>query len=98
MTDLFDYMPALGKTDTSREAAIKLIPKLPRMRKKVYDGFSVPSTASEVAKRVGISILSSRPRTTELQQQGLIEDTGERRENDWGNNEIVFQRVPNADT
>lgn len=93
MTDLFDYKPAFGKTDTSREAAIKLIPKLPRMRQAVYDGFTTPSTASEIARRVGMSILSSRPRTTELLQQGLIEDTGDRRENEWGNNEIVFKRV-----
>jgi hypothetical protein len=93
MTDLFDYKPAFGKTDTSREAAIKLIPKLPKMRQTVYDGFTTPSTASEVANRVNISILSSRPRTTELQQQGLIEDTGDRRKNQWGNNEIVFRRV-----
>ena len=96
MTDLFDYMPALGKTDTSREAALKLIPELPRMRRMVYEGYTIPSTASEVAKRVGMSILSSRPRTTELLQQKLIEDTGERRENEWGNNEIVFKRVHDA--
>ena len=93
MTDLFNYMPALGKTDTSREAAIKLIPKLPRMRRKVYEGFSSPGTASEIADRAGISILSARPRTTELQQQGLIIDTGKRRKNEWGNNEIIFKRV-----
>ena len=93
MTDLFDYKPAFGKTDTSREAAIKLMPHLPKMRALVYSAYDEPRTTSEAAEFLNIRSLSARPRTSELLRQGLIEDSGERRTNQWGNKEIVFRTL-----
>lgn len=93
MDNLFEYKPAFGKTDTSREAVLKIIDDLPNMRKKVYAAYSQPRTTSEAATFLNMRHSSAQPRTSELVKQGLIKDTGARRENEWGNNEIVFKRV-----
>lgn len=47
-------------------------------------------TADEIAARLGLSILSTRPRCTELKRLGRIRDTGERRPNASGRNAAVF--------
>ena len=51
-----------------------------------------PSTADEVAGILGRSILSVRPRLSELVARGYIEDTGERRRNESGKRAIVCKR------
>jgi len=48
-------------------------------------------TGSELAKNLGLSILSVRPRLTELQEINCILDTETRRKNEFGNTEIVWQ-------
>jgi hypothetical protein len=88
----FDYMPALGKTDTSREAILKIIDELPRMRKMAYEAYAEARTTSEAAEFLNMRSRSIQPRTSELLKQGLIIDTGIRRENKWGNLEIVFEQ------
>ncbi len=50
-----------------------------------------PMTGSELAKHLGLSILSIRPRLTELQEINCILDTETRRKNEFGNTEIVWQ-------
>ena len=52
-------------------------------------------TADEVAERLGESVLSIRPRITELKRMGRIEDTGLRRTNESGHRAAVMRtRVP----
>ena len=41
-----------------------------------------PGAPDEIAERLGLSILSVRPRFSELSRLGLIEQTNERRSND----------------
>ena len=48
-------------------------------------------TGSEIANKTGYSILSIRPRTTELKLQGLIIDTEKTRKNEGGKSEIIYQ-------
>lgn len=53
-----------------------------------------PSTMSEVALAYDVTVLTTRPRGTQLKELGYIYDSGIRRRNQWGRNEIVWQAVP----
>ena len=89
---LFDQ-PAPGKTDTSAEAAEAIAPKAPRLRHAINELIRVaPSglTTSELACMTTAGLLAVRPRCTELRQAGMIIDTGKRRPNLNGRNEIVW--------
>ena len=48
-------------------------------------------SGEQVALAASLPITSIRPRLTELQEMELIEDTGKRKKNAYGNNEIVWQ-------
>jgi len=78
--------------DTERAAAHKVARKVAGRRLealKVLAGMRKAS-GSDIAKTAGLSPLMIRPRLTELQEMGLIEDTNSRKENAWGNPEIVW--------
>lgn len=47
-------------------------------------------TADEVAEVLGLSVLSVRPRCSELKKQRLIRDTGQRRKNCSGKSATVW--------
>lgn len=49
-----------------------------------------PMTADETASAIGASVLSIRPRFTELASGGAIVDTGERRHNESGRRAAVW--------
>lgn len=87
----YPHTPSPGKTDTSAEAA-RMIKQVTRQR--VLDIITASDhwglTASEVSARTGIPLLTARPRTTELGVIGLIKDSGRRRKNANGRNEIVW--------
>ncbi len=79
MPDLFDQKPypaSPGYTEptTSRDAAAKVAPRVKNLRYQVLAVYrsSWPGglTADEVADRLGKSILSIRPRVTELRRTG----------------------------
>ena len=48
-------------------------------------------TGSEIANKCERSILSVRPRTSELKLQGLIIDTEKSRKNEGGQTEIIYK-------
>lgn len=50
-------------------------------------------TADECADHLGQSILSIRPRFTELSRLGIIADTGERRANRSGRMAVVWEAI-----
>lgn len=82
MSDLFTYATeqAFKKRGTSSDAAAAAAGKASYWRARVLEAIRhQPGTADEIAARLGADILSIRPRTTELLNQGLIETTGERR-------------------
>tara|TARA_R110000803_G_scaffold50710_2_gene105059 strand:- start:25 stop:330 length:306 start_codon:yes stop_codon:yes gene_type:complete len=91
MSDLFDWQPPIGKTDTSEEAAMKISPFAKTLRDKTYWSINEkPSTTSEIARSLNKNYSGIQPRTSELKAHGYIRDTGTRRLNEWGNNEIVW--------
>lgn len=67
---------------TSQQAAEATVPRAQLLRLKVLDQLRrQPATADEVAERLDESILSVRPRLSELRAQKLIEPSGNRRKN-----------------
>lgn len=88
----YPNQPGSRETDTSRDAAASMEASASTLRQMCVrslrnDG---PGTADGVAGRVGVSILSIRPRFTELKRDGKIVDTGHRAKNDSGRNAIVW--------
>jgi len=80
--------------DTEIAAAHKVAPRVVGRRLQILCGLAQcgeARTGSELAKILGLSILSVRPRLTELQEINCILDTETRRKNEFGNNEIVWQ-------
>ena len=97
MTDLFQYpnVPGARDRDTSRAAAASMAPSAATLRAQVLDLFEKSSgmTADEAAGRLGLSILSIRPRVTELSRTGKLRDSGKRRPNGSGRSAIVWLAV-----
>lgn len=100
MTDLFRYPDAPGARDrdTSQAAADAIAPTAATLRAKSLAVLERSNglTADQVAGRLGLSILSIRPRLTELSRLGKVRDTGERRPNASGKNAIVWAAVQPA--
>ncbi len=81
-------------SDTEIAAAHKVAPSVAGRRLQILCGLAQcgeARTGSEIAKILGLSILSVRPRLTELQELNCILDTETRRKNEFGNTEIVWQ-------
>ncbi len=100
MIDLFDLPPAApGKTDTSKEAAAYItVHNLTGLRRKVYDTLALHGDRGRTPDEMiaydfgdDINPYSLRPRLTELRNAGIAVDTGERRPNRRGRNEIVYK-------
>lgn len=100
---LFDNLPRdphVGKTDTSAAAARAISSKANTLRARALDLIRRHSelpvwnglTADETASLMRESVLAVRPRLSELREDGLIVDSGLRRKNISGNNQIVFRR------
>ena len=99
MSDLFTYPtgPGFKEGETSREAAEAISATAPLLRERCLDCLSLgPKTPDEVAERLGLSILSVRPRISELARMGRIRDTGQRRRNRSGKRAKVWQIKENA--
>jgi hypothetical protein len=85
--DLFDYpnQPGFKEYETAKAAAEAIAPNTPRLRAACLRVIArQPATPDEVAQQLGLSILSIRPRITELSKLKQIEDTGLRRPNNSG--------------
>lgn len=97
MTDLFayPYAPGAQNTDTSRAAAAEIASASPRLRELVLGEFERSNglTADEAAGRLGLSILTVRPRCTELLRLGKLRDSGARRLNNSGRKAAVLLPV-----
>ncbi len=77
---------------TSAAAHKDIIPKKPLLRTRCLESLQLfgPLTADEVAKIMGVSVLSVRPRMTELALDGSICPSGARRPNASGKQAIVW--------
>lgn len=97
MTDLFEYphVPGAQNRDTSHAAAAEIAAATPRLRGLALAIVEKSNglTADEVAGKLGLSILSIRPRITELARLGKVRDSGQRRPNASGRSAIVWSPV-----
>jgi len=93
--DLFDIPVAAGKTDTSREAGESISLAAGTLRHEVYTAIMHSGergmTTSELAAGLNKPYGGIQPRTSELRKHKYIFDSGERRPNAFGNNEIVWR-------
>lgn len=96
--DLFDPrqpyngMPGFKVSGPSQEAAEKVSARVNYLQGKCLEALRAhgPMTADEIAEKVGETILSIRPRCTELQANGRIQDSGVRRRNVSGRRATVW--------
>jgi hypothetical protein len=95
-----DYPDAPGykRDGTSAEAADAVQPKAQLLRAMILVQLQrMPLTADECADRMNRSILSVRPRFSELERLGHIRDSGARRRNVVsGHRAIVWELKPDA--
>lgn len=93
MTDLYPDSPGFKERTTSRDAAEAIKPTAGTLRSMVLMFFEHlgPMTPDELAHWMVRSVLSIRPRVTELYRMGLIERTGERRKNASGMKAHVYR-------
>ena len=85
--------PGYKEEDTSRAAAEAMEPNALTIRLKIVESLTWvgEQTADEVAERLGLSVLSVRPRFSELLARGSIADTGMRRANISGKSAKVWR-------
>lgn len=82
--DLFDNypdQPGWKEGDTSRAAAEAMVLRASNLRRDVFSFIRKHPhhTADEIAQALGESILSIRPRVSELRRMGLIDSDGKGR-------------------
>lgn len=92
MSPILDDGAGWKGTDTSREAAESIAPDTGRLRILILNTLEKHGalTADEIADRMGESVLSIRPRVSELRNMGRIADTGYRRANKSGRKAAVW--------
>lgn len=88
----YPAQPGAKTPGTSQAAADSVKPSAAYLRGKVLDALRMRAmTPDECAGRLDLSVLSVRPRFTELSATGAIIPTGERRENASGRNAKVYR-------
>lgn len=90
----YHAIPGHKAPGTSADAALSIAGRAETLRNRVLAVLMIRSmTADEVAEYLGESILSIRPRLSELRAMRLTVDTGERRPNASGHRAIVWAAV-----
>lgn len=81
-------------TETSRTAAAAVRPTVEMQRQDCMEHLNqCDLTADEVAQRLGRSVLSIRPRISELNAMGRVTATDARRRNGSGKSAVVWRAV-----
>lgn len=76
---VYPEAPGYRDTDTSQAAAEAIKPKVSVLRGMVLDALAVrPMTTMEIAHHCKQRYEGIQPRSSELKEMGLIEDSGER--------------------
>ena len=86
--------PGFKVTGPSKQAAEKVGTTSTKLRAAVLEEFKrnpAGLTADEIATPLNLSVLSVRPRVSELNRLGTIEQTGGRRKNDSGMTATVWR-------
>lgn len=90
----YPHAPGHKSSGTSAESARRMSETAPTLRQDVLDLLATESlTADEAAAKLGKSILSIRPRLSELRTAGQIADSGERRKNASGHRAVVWRAL-----
>lgn len=90
----YPEVPGAKTGGTSRAAAEKIRPRAVTLRELVYGLLKDASlTADEAAAKLNKSVLSVRPRLSELLAMGKIYDTGRTRKNESGVAASVWRAV-----
>lgn len=80
--------PGYKALGTSRDAAVRITPRARKLLDRVHDlmrsRYPEAFSPDQVAELLGETILSVRPRMSELHRHGKIETTGARRKNQSG--------------
>lgn len=101
MTSLFEYAdsypssPGFKENDTSRAAADSMKPTAAYLRSKCLKALRDrgPSTADQIADAIGETVLSCRPRFSEMLELGQISDTGHRDRNASGRSAKIWAAI-----
>lgn len=89
--------PGFKVAGPSKLAAEKVASTSTKLRAAVLEEFKqhpAGLTADEIATALNLSVLSVRPRVSELNRLGTIEQTGSRRRNDSGMTATVWRIAP----
>jgi len=90
--------PGYKEHSTSKEAATKVASRSRKLRERTLDAIkrkgSYGATPEEVSEILNESILSIRPRFTELKIMQFIHDSGNRRKNSFNSNTKVWKYLP----
>jgi predicted transcriptional regulator len=89
--------PGFKVSGPSEQAAEAMGSTANKMRAAVLEQFAQypgGATADEVAKDLNLSVLSVRPRVSELNRSGKIKQTGARRKNQSGMSATVWRIAP----
>lgn len=90
----YPHFPGFKSPGTSQDAAERIEPRSATLRRLVMGALeSSPRglTADECAAMLGESVLSIRPRFSEMARMGMIEESGERRRNESGARANVYR-------
>ena len=92
--------PGFKSAGPSQEAAERVASKAKVLRDQVLQTYRdrAPAgfTADEIARDLNVSILSVRPRVSELHRNGYLKGTGQRRRNESGMSATVWALWPNG--
>lgn len=98
---VYPEIPGARPTDTSMAAADSVADETPHVRERVLDAVRAAGraglTADEAAAELHLTPFTTRPRFSELRDMGLIEDSGQRRDNASGRKAIVWTIKGGAD-
>lgn len=90
--DFYPTTPGYKRRETSRNAAKAIANRAPKLRDRAFEVLKTwEMTADEIAHALQVSILSIRPRISELVELGMVEESGNYRENDSGKAAIVWK-------
>ncbi len=96
--DHYPDAPGFKAHGPSEAAADKIASHATVLRASVLEAYRTlypqGMTADEIAKELDLSILSIRPRVSELHRNGELTDTGARRRNESGMTATVWRFVP----
>jgi predicted ArsR family transcriptional regulator len=88
----YPAQPGFKRNGTSKDAAESMKPKAPTLRRQCLEAIRVrPMTADEVALTVRQSVLSIRPRLSELVKTEHIMNSGMRRPNMSGRMATIWE-------